>query len=122
MALRELPFRDEQTDPNYLQDYIDIDDELESLIYQLNMIMLTNRGEVIGASDFGANLEDLLFTFNANEFTVNNTLNEQTNLYCHLADKYKVKFNTKFIREGFHDVGLIDAIVEDKSVFGLLFK
>ncbi len=119
--LRELPFRD-TVDPNYLPDHVDVNDEQEALIYQLQMIMLTTKGEVLGSSDFGANLEDLLFTFNANEFSINASLNEQTDLYCHLADKYKIKFSTKFIREGYHDIGLIDAIVEDKSVFGLLFK
>lgn len=121
MALKELPFRD-QIDPNYLNDHTEINDEQEALIYQLQMIMLSSKGEVFGDSNFGANLEDLLFTFNANEFTINTSLNEQTDLYCNLADKYRVKFSTKFIQEGFHDVGLIDAIVQDKSVFGLLFK
>jgi len=119
--LRELPFRDE-LDPNYLVDHVEINDDVEALIYQLQSIMLTSKGEVLGASDFGANLEDLLFTFNANEFTINTTLNSQTYLFCNLADKYKVKFSTKFIKEGFHDVGLIDASIEDKTVFGVLFK
>jgi len=121
MALRELPFRDTE-DSNYNPNNIEINNELEATMYQLQLVMLTNRGEVLGDSSFGSNLEDQLFTFNANEYTINTTLTQQTNLYVLLANKYNIKFSTRFVKEGYHDVGLIDVAVDGNSAFGLLFQ
>jgi len=45
-----------------------IEDELIRVIVQkYQMVIFTNKGEVLGDPDFGANLEEILFEFSASE-------------------------------------------------------
>lgn len=110
------------TDPAYKQFTLEVTDEIEALLGQIRMILMTNQGEVIGAPDFGANLDELLFTLNYNEYSLRSTLYDQLQKFCPLAQKYQVKFDVKFAQGTVRDMCLIDIYVDGGKAFGVLFK
>src|SRR3989304_1417726 len=73
MAARERYMRNSD-DPNFKDNLLEVSDEIEILISQIKMILLTDQGDILGAPDFGMSLESLLFTFDANAFTVEQKL------------------------------------------------
>ena len=61
-GLAEFYFRNAD-DPNYIEDILEVSDEIEILIYQIKMVLLTNQGEVLGEPKFGGELQKILFEF-----------------------------------------------------------
>ena len=57
------------SDPKYKQNIVEVTQPVEICIGQLKMLLLTNKGEVLGDPKFGLNLEDLVFSFDLSEKT-----------------------------------------------------
>lgn len=109
-------------DAGYKEGILEVTDELRMLIDQIRMILLTKPGEVLGAPDFGVSLEEQLFTFNVNEYTLKSMLTDQVFKFCPLAERYQVTFDVKFARGTVRDICLIDTKINGSPVFGVLVK
>jgi len=109
-------------DENYKDGVMEITDELRMLVDQIRMILLTKPGEVLGAPEFGVALEEQLFTFSVNEYTLKGMLTDQVQKFCALAEKYQVTFDVKFARGTVRDICLIDTKINGSPVFGVLVK
>ena len=48
-------------DPGYSSDKMQQDDDLSMLLTQIETILFTNTGDVLGTSRFGADLEKLIY-------------------------------------------------------------
>ena len=118
---RDLYLRD-PSDPFYQSDTLEVNDELQMLIGQLKMMLFTNRGEVLGAPDFGADLENQLFSLNLNEFSVKSALRDQVMKFIPLGAQYQVDFDVKFARGTARDIGVIDVLINNTPAFGVTIK
>jgi phage baseplate assembly protein W len=118
---RELYMRD-KTDPNYKSEILEVNDDMEMLIQQIKMILMTNQGEVLGAPDFGMSLEELLYTMNVNEFSLRSQLQDHLMKFCPLAAKYNVNFQIKFVQGTVRDICLIDIFINGNNMFGVYVK
>jgi|JI61114BRNA_FD_contig_31_5616341_length_664_multi_2_in_0_out_0_2 phage baseplate assembly protein W len=118
---REIYTRD-PNDPNYKEDSLETSDEIETLLGQLRMILLTNRGEIIGAPNFGVSLEETIFSLDYNEYAIRSALNDQLLMFCPLANKFDVKFDVKFAKGTVRDICLIDIYLNGDKAFGVLVK
>lgn len=67
--------------PKYEPTRIVEDDEIEVIVQKLEMILFTNKGEVLGDSDIGCNLEYYLWQTNVTSGTLKNKVNEQIATY-----------------------------------------
>lgn len=106
-------------DPYFKSDLLEVNDEVEMLISQIKMMLFTNKGEIIGAPDFGANLDEQLFTFNVNEYSLRSALEDQTLKFIPLSNKYNVQYDVKFARGTVRDICFIDVLVDGKRAFGI---
>jgi len=118
MPIRDLYMRD-PSDPNYQSGMLEISNEIEILIAQVKMIINTRKGEVLGDPNFGANLEDLLFTFNLNQYSINSILTDQIKMYCPLGDKYAISFQVNFAKGTVRDICVIDVVINGTPYFGV---
>lgn len=118
---REIYMRD-ITDPNYKEGILEVSDEIEMLIGQIKMLLFTNRGEVIGAPDFGANLEEHLFTLSLNEYALRQMLRDQTMKFIPMSINYHVDYDIKFARGTVRDICLIDIYINNNPAFGVMVK
>lgn len=120
-AGRDLYMRD-PSDPFYKNDILEVNDELQMLIGQIKMLLFTNQGEVLGAPDFGANLEEQLFSLNLNEFSIKSTLRDQVLKFIPLHTKYQIDFDVKFSRGVARDICVIDVLINNIPAFGVVVK
>jgi len=118
--MKEFYFRDD-LDPNYIPDLLETSNEIEALIYQIKMTLNTSKGSVLGSTQFGASLEDLLFITNYNQNNWKAKVNEQLNAYSMLAREYKIDIDTVKYTQGYSDIGLIDIKINNKSIMGFAF-
>lgn len=114
--------RDPSDDANFKPDILEVNDPIEQLISQIKMMLFTNRGEVLGAPDFGANLEEMLFTFNLNEFSLKQMLNDQTLKFIPMSINYQVEYDVKFAKGTVRDICLIDIFINNRPAFGVMLR
>jgi mRNA-degrading endonuclease HigB of HigAB toxin-antitoxin module len=117
--LRELYMRD-PTDPLYTPDVLEQSSELETLLGQIRMIMFTKPGDVIGAYDFGYNLEDNLFLFDVSAEELRSRLIENVYFYCPDAAAFKVDIQAKFFKGTVRDACLLDIFIDNRKTLGVL--
>lgn len=101
-------------DPNYDENQVQTNSEIEMLITQIQTILFTNSREVMGSENFGCNLETLIYDLNANEHNIVSTITDQINNYCPLANRYNVGVDVSFIKGEVRDIAFIDIMIDSK--------
>jgi phage baseplate assembly protein W len=103
-------------DPNYNPREVQTKDEVKQLITQIETVLFTNKGEVLGDVDFGCSLNDMIYTLNANEFRLRSEIEKQIGKYCPLASKYNVEVVVSFVRGEVRDEAYIDITIDNTFV------
>jgi|TARA_B110000908_G_scaffold169285_1_gene226104 phage baseplate assembly protein W len=102
------------SDPNYDVDQIQTNGEIEMLITQIQTILFTDSGEVMGDHKFGCDLESLIYDFNSSEHNIKSVIVDQLNAYCPLASKYDVAVNVDFVQGEVRDIAFIDITIDSR--------
>lgn len=119
--LSEIYMR-EPGDINYVPNILHHSSALETFIGKIKMILNTTPGEVIGFPDFGAGLEALIFSLNANEHTIKEKIMSQISTFCTEAPYFEINIEVKFFKGSYRDIALIDIIIDGTKEFGILLK
>jgi hypothetical protein len=106
-------------DPNYVDTEVQVESEVEMLISQIEMVLFTRRGDVIGSPDLGCNLEDTLYTLGFNEHQLKSLIQQQVISYVPLAMKYNVKVDVVFERGEVADRAYIDILIDNKYMISV---
>jgi hypothetical protein len=101
-------------DPNFDRKKLQSQTEIAQLLTQIETILFTSKGDVLGDPNFGANLEDLLFEFNLNEETIQASIERQLATYCPLAQKYNTQVVAKFWKEGLTVLATVDVVINNQ--------
>ena len=120
MTIREIYIRNEK-DPYYDPTIIDYQNEVESVISQLRMILGTKNGQVFGDYDFGIDLEYMVFNTKWAANQVLEKLNEQINLYLRHSDQISVYCDISFGDSGLgYDYAILDIYINGVKSIGFL--
>lgn len=106
-------------DPNYDPTKVHSESEVAQLIGQIETMLFTNKGEVLGQPDFGCNLEDLVYSLGYNEEQIQSIINEQLASYVPNARKYNVDVTVAFYKGSVRDIAQIDIIIDSKYQVGV---
>jgi hypothetical protein len=96
-----------------------IEDELIRVIVQkYQMIIFTNKGEVLGDPDFGANLEQILFEFRVSEDYVKAKIQEQIDTYIPemLGSAYNLQIVFVQDPENYQDMMFVNLTIADYDI------
>lgn len=108
-------------DPNFIPNKIEITEDLEYLLIQLEMILFTRRGDVLGDDNFGASLDDLIFSTNLSGAAIENIVREQIRSYIPLANTYNVDTRCEFYKGVEKDTAILDIVVDGTTIIGMTF-
>jgi hypothetical protein len=106
-------------DPNYDPYKVHSESEIAQVITQIETILFTRKGEVLGDPDFGASIEDLIYTLNYSEGVINQAIEQQIQRYVPLAGKYGVVVETKFYKGTVRDIAQVDITLDSKYQVGV---
>lgn len=109
-------------DPNYKEGIVEISNELEMLVGQIRVLFSTKPGQVLGAPDFGIDLEDYLFVTNLNEYSLRSIILDQILKFIPLSEKYHIQVSINFTRGMVRDICLIDILINGTPLFGVLIN
>ena len=107
----------------YINDLREIDDDISLLLSQIELLLNTREGDLLGDIEFGVRLEDYIFTFGRNEAEIKNHIADKIFKYCNieLLQKYPVHVDTKFFTTNTNDVCLIDIYIDGRKTIGFIY-
>jgi len=119
--IKDIYSRDEDA-PKYSSNQLEVSDMTSQLILKIENCLFTRRGEVLGAPDMGANLDDLIFSLVINEAVIQASINKQIQTYCLTNDQsYNIDTRVKFFNLNGTKGAFIDIFVNEQRVIGALF-
>lgn len=107
-------------DPNFLPNRLEIHDDIEFIVNQIEVLLFTRKGEILGDSSLGANLEDLIYNLNASEGQIESMIMDQIQFYVPDAKRFNISVEVRFFRGTVRDIAVIDVIVNNNRATGLL--
>jgi len=107
-------------DPNYMDGQLTMDDPLEMFKQQIENCLFTTKTMVMGTTDFGASLEDYVWTFRTSEDALANVVNLQIQNYCTMAKYFTYSVNVKFYHGTVRDICHIDVNINQTDNFSVL--
>lgn len=88
--VRDFYMRSE-SDPQFRKDQLEVYDEIEATVDKIKMTLGTKKGEVLGEYNFGLKLEEYLFDFELDPFSLAGEANSQIYKYIPEANLRKIK-------------------------------
>jgi len=118
--MREIYNRD-PLDPDYNPYQLETTDPTEICVGQLKMLLLTNKGEVLGDPKFGLNLEDLIFNLELSETSIRKELDLALTVYVPLFGVLGGTYELQFYVGTLRDIATLDfKIPEDGKLSPLV--
>ena len=112
----------EKKSKNFNSNQLEVSDELSQLILKIENTLFTNKTEVLGVTDYGCNLNELIFSLVLNESVIERKINQQINAYCIVENnKFNVNTTVKFFKNEERDGALVDIYINKRKVLGALF-
>jgi len=101
-------------DPNFQTNVVQNNGEIQQLIAQIETMLFTRKRDVLGAPDFGANLEDLVYSLNQNEFQIRNEIENQLANYVPLSKKFRTVVDVEFYKGEVRDICYVDITINNE--------
>ena len=119
--IKELYIRDPE-DPNYQYGLLEHSDEVESIISKIKVLLGTRAGQVFGNIGFGLGIEDLVFETRVNKMQLEEKIKEQFERYISETSDYEITPRVSFGKAEGYDFAVIDILINNQKVIGLLIK
>ena len=107
-------------DPNFMSDQLTLDSPIEMFKQQIENCLFTTKTMVMGSVDFGASLEEYVWTFRTSSDALENVVNLQISSYCTLAKYFQYRVEAKFYYGTIRDICQIDVDIDGKEKFSVL--
>ena len=109
-----------EEEPRFNENAIEITSELDEIIQQVDMILFTNKGDVLCMPEFGCNLGRYLFETSFNETIIKQIIMNQIYNFIYLDGSYKVDVDVKFVKWDFNVAMVVDLYINNKRLSSYL--
>lgn len=113
--IQDLNIRGEDH-PKYNERRIVEDRPIEFIIQKLEMVLFTNKGDVIGQDDFGANLEHYLWSTNVPANRIEREIQSQIDEYVSELNNYDYSLSVDLYEGTVRDILFVNIKITDEEV------
>ena len=99
---------------------VEISSELDTIIQQVDLLLFTNKGDVLLMPEFGCNLEQYLFETSWNQTAIKEMIMTQIRNYIYNNGSFKIDVNVDFYKWEFNVAMIVDLIINDNRVASYL--
>ena len=111
-----------EDNPELLVQPLEVNDALTQLLIKIENTLFTKKGEVLGISNFGVNLEELLFSIIYNEAAIESRITSQIQTFCvQQSTNYSIRTKVKFFVQENRTGALVDIYIDDVRLLSALF-
>jgi len=120
--MQDLYFKAEN-DITYDASKIEEDVEINNIIGQIKMLLFTNTGDVMGATNLGLNIEKLIFSTDYNKNVILANFKTQVRDYLRYdRSLYTVDFDLNFFKGTIRDIGVLSVDINGSRALDVLIK
>jgi phage baseplate assembly protein W len=109
-----------EEEPRFKENVMEINGELDEIIQQVDMILFTNKGDVLCMPEFGCNLGRYLFETTYNENIIKQIIMGQIQSFIYLDGSYNVDVDVKFVKWNLNVAMIVDLVINNKKVASYL--
>lgn len=109
-----------EEEPRFKENAIEITGELDEIIQQVDMILFTNKGDVLCMPEFGCSLGRYLFETSFNESAIKNIIMGQIRSFIYLDGTYNVDVDVQFVKWKLNVAMIVDLTINNKKVASYL--
>lgn len=106
-------------DPNFRDDQLQSDEEIQMMLTQIETLIFTNKGEVLGNPEFGLNLDDYVYSFMYNDDMLKGAVSNAISQHVPLSNKYPVNVTVDYTTESDRNAVYIDITIDNRYGIGL---
>ena len=118
--IKEIYIRD-KSDPNFEEGIVDFENDVESTITQIRVLLGTKEGDVLGNNTFGIDLEYLVFNTVKNSLDIQSLVADKIRSYVIPGKNITIDTDVRFGDSGNgYDYAIIDIILNGRKALGLL--
>ena len=118
--LKDIYAIPEEEQNRYKEDALEITNELDEIIQQADMILFTNKGDVLCMPEFGCGLGRYLFDTTYNEGLIKSIIMNQIRSFIYLDGSYNVDVDVQFVRWNFNVAMIVDLNINNKKIASYL--
>ena len=89
---------------------------LELFLQQIEMTLSTNKTSVLGAVDYGINLQYFLYELKVNKNDITELIRKQIETYCLLSTVFNYTIYVDTVEDATSKMLIVDIIVEDSNL------
>ena len=104
----------------YKDNVVELSNELDVIIQQIDLLLFTNKGDVLLMPEFGCDLGRYLFETSFNESAIKSIIMEQIHNYIYLKGTYSVDVDISFIKWDFNVAMVVDLTINNKKIASYL--
>lgn len=108
------------SETRYKENVMELSNELDVIIQQIDLLLFTNKGDVLMLPEFGCDLEKYLFETSYNESVIKSVIMTQINDFIYLKGTYTVDVDVSFIKWDFNVAMVVDLKINNKKVASYL--
>ena len=108
------------TESRYKENVVEINTELDTLIQQVDLLLFTNKGDVLLMPEFGCNLEQYLFETTWNQLAIKQLIMEQIRSFIYTDGSFRVDVDVEFYKWDFNIAMLVDLKINNVKVASYL--
>ena len=109
-----------EEEPRFKENVLEITGELDEIIQQVDMILFTNKGDVLCMPEFGCNLGRYLFETTYNETLVKQIIMDQIQSFIYLEGTYNVDVDVHFVKWELNVAMIVDLTINNKKIASYL--
>jgi hypothetical protein len=106
-------------DPNFDSEQLQVDEDIQLLLTQIETLIFTNKGDVMGVPEFGLNLEDYVYSFMYNDDMLKGLVSNAISQFIPLSNKYPVNVTVEYVTESERNAVYIDIVIDNRYGIGL---
>jgi hypothetical protein len=106
-------------DPNFDFEQLQVDEEIQMMLTQIETLVFTAKGDVMGAPEFGLNLEDYVYSFMYNDNMLQGLVSNAISDFIPLSRKYPVQVNVEYTAQSDRNAVYIDITIDNRYGIGL---
>lgn len=109
-----------EEEPRYKNNILEISNELDEIIQQVDMILFTNKGDVLCMPEFGCDLDKYLFETSYNKTHIKNIIMDQIDGFIYMNGSYKVDVDIEFVQWKQNVAMIVDLNINNRKVASYL--
>lgn len=108
--------------PRFSINKIIVDDIIRVIVQKYEMILFTNKGDLLGDPDFGCDIQNLLHQTKISSYAVKNLIINQINTYINELSNINYTLEVTFEQdpENYQDIMLINFTIADYEVNAII--